>query len=65
MKFDKLSYLQWTAAITAATECDPIVKKIILKYIAAMHQDVCDFGFAKAWGAHALIFTNIEESHCS
>ena len=37
----------------------------MLKYIAALQQDVCDFGFDTARGAHALILTNIKESHCS
>lgn len=67
VKYDDLSYPQWTAGITtvAATESDPIIQKNMLKYIAALQQDVCDFGFDTARGAHALILTNIEESHCS
>ena len=37
----------------------------MLKYIAALQQDICDFGFDTAQGAYVLILTNIEESHCS
>ena len=34
-------------------------------YLAALQQDVCDYGFQPMRGAHAFILTQIEESKAS
>ena len=63
VRYDELSQGQWTAGLTAiaAEEPNVAVQKNILKYLASLLQEVCDYSFPVGRGAHALVLSFIEE----
>ena len=63
VRYDELSHPQWAAGISsiAANEPDFKVQRNMFQYIAAIQQDVVDFGLLPARGAHAVVLIAIEE----
>ena len=53
---------QWTAGLTAiaADEPNPAVQRNMFQYLAALYQDMVDFGFNVALGSYAIILSYLE-----
>ena len=49
VKYDNLRQSQWE------------VQQNLFKYLASLHQDVCDYSFSLTLGSHALILPYLEE----
>lgn len=67
VKYDDLTHPQWISGLItiASEECNPKIQGNMFKYLAALQQDVCDFGFLPSKGAHSLILSYIEEGKTS
>lgn len=63
VRYDDLTQFQWTSGLTAiaAEETNPEVQRNVFKYLAYLHQDVCDYGLQSAMGSHAIMLSYLEE----
>ena len=64
VKYDDLTHPQWSVGITfiAAEEADLVIQRHMFKYLAALQEDACDFGYQASKSTFAVLLTSLEES---
>ncbi len=65
VKYDNLTQSQWASGVTRVLqlETNQLHKTNMGQYMADLFQDLADYGFECAKGAHAVILSQIEEGN--